>query len=98
MESSNVVFDDCRPKHDDHEEDVCEIDDLPLNECGETSSDVKSNQDEGDDLPLNRVPPLDSNELAHWARKLHDKDDIIGEFRKSVRSRRQIANQISYTC
>ena len=33
MESSNVVFDDCRPKHDD----------LPLKECGETSSGVKSN-------------------------------------------------------
>ena len=43
IESSNVVFDDCRPKYDDHEEDVCEIDDLPLKECGETSSGVKSN-------------------------------------------------------
>ena len=73
MESSNVVFDDCRPKHDDHEEDVCEIDDLSLKECGETSSDVKSNQDEEDNLPLNRVPPLNSNEPAHWVRKLHDK-------------------------
>ncbi|KAK0576593.1 hypothetical protein LWI29_020240 [Acer saccharum] len=79
MESSNVVLDDYRPKHDDHDEDVCEIDDLPLKESGETSSGVKSNQDEEDDLPLNRVPPLDSNEPAPWVRKLHDKDDIIGE-------------------
>ncbi|KAK0570633.1 hypothetical protein LWI29_004138 [Acer saccharum] len=102
MESSNVVFDDCRPKHDDHEEDVCEMDDLPLKESGETSSGVKSNQDEEDDLPLNRVPPLDSNEPAPWVRKLHDKDNIIGEVREVVRTRRQIANQIanqiSYSC
>ncbi|KAK0570630.1 hypothetical protein LWI29_004098 [Acer saccharum] len=98
MESSNVVFDDCRPKHDDHEEDVCEVYDLPLKESGETSSGVKSNQDEEDDLPLNRVPHLDSNEPAPWVRKLHDKDDIIGDVREGVRTRRQIANQISYTC
>ena len=44
------------------------------------------------------LPPLDSNEPAHWDKKLHDKDDIIGEVREGVRTRRQIANQISYTC
>ena len=93
-----MVFDDCRPKHDDHEEDVCDLDDLPLKASGETSSDVKSNHDEEDDLPLNRVPPLDSNEPAPWVRKLHDKDDIIGEISEGVRTRRQLANQISYTC
>ncbi|KAK4853849.1 hypothetical protein QYF36_015589 [Acer negundo] len=64
MESSNVVFDDCKPKHDDHEEDVSEIDDLLLKECSETSSGVKSNQNEEDDLPLNRVHHLDSSEPA----------------------------------
>ncbi|KAK4835283.1 hypothetical protein QYF36_007816 [Acer negundo] len=64
MESSNVVFDGFRPKHDNYEEDVCEIDDLPLKESGETSSGVKSNQDEDDDLPLNKVPNLDYNEPA----------------------------------
>ena len=74
------------------------MDDLPLKESSETSSGVKSNQDEEDDLPLNRVPPLDSNEPAPSVRKLHDKDDIIGEVREGVRTRRQIANQISYTC
>ncbi|KAI9191129.1 hypothetical protein LWI28_004008 [Acer negundo] len=68
------------------------------NESGETSSGVESNQYEKDDLPLNRVPPLDSNEPAPWVRKLRDKDDIIGDVREGVRTRRQIANQISYTC
>ena len=63
-----------------------------MKQCGETSSGVKSNQDEEDDLPLNRVPLLDSNEPAPWVRKLHDKDDIIGEVREGVRTGCQIAN------
>ena len=61
MESSNVVCNDCRPKHDDHEEDVCEMDDFPLKESGETSSGVKSNQDEEDDLPDRKSTRLNSS-------------------------------------
>ena len=41
---------------------------------------------------------MDSKEPAPWVRKLHDKEDIIREINEDVRTRRQMANLISYTC
>ena len=57
-----------------------------------------SNVVENDTQPLDRVPPLDSNEPAPWVRRLHNKDDVIGDVNRDVRTRQQIANLISFTC
>ena len=52
----------------------------------------------GDDntQPIDGVPLLNSKEPVPWVRQLHDKNDIIGEVNEGVRTRRQIANLISY--
>ncbi|KAK0575634.1 hypothetical protein LWI29_004177 [Acer saccharum] len=87
-----------KPKTNDYKEEVAIDDDSPLEKVVETLIVGTSNLDEEDTQPLNRVPFLNSNELAPWVRKLHDKDDIIGEVNEGVRTRHQIANLISYTC
>ena len=56
------------------------------------------NLDEEVTQPLDRVPLLDSNEPAPWVRRLHNKDDVIGDVNEGVRTRWQIANLISFTC
>ncbi|KAK4849470.1 hypothetical protein QYF36_025170 [Acer negundo] len=98
MESYNVVIDDTMLKSNDHEEEVAINDDSPLEKVMETSIVGTSNLDEEDTQPFDRVPLLNSNEHASWVRKLHDKGDIIVEVNEDVRTRRQIANLISYTC
>ncbi|KAI9162090.1 hypothetical protein LWI28_023723 [Acer negundo] len=97
MESSNVVIDDTRLKSNDHEEEVT-IDDDYLLEKVKTPNVGMSNLDVEATQPLDRVPFLNSNESAPWVRKLHDKDDIIGEINEGVRTRRQLSNLITYTC
>ena len=57
-----------------------------------------SNVNNDDTQPIDRVPLLNSKESAPWVRKLHDKEDIIGEVNEGVRTRRQLANLLSYTC
>jgi hypothetical protein len=57
-----------------------------------------SNVQNEDTQPIARVPLVDSKEPAPWVRKLHDKEDIIGEVNEGVRTRRQLANLLSYTC
>ncbi|KAK4859950.1 hypothetical protein QYF36_014804 [Acer negundo] len=79
MESSNVVIDDTRFKSNDHEKEVVIYDDSPLEKVVETPIVGTSNLDEDDTQPLGRVPLLNFNEPAPWVRKLHDRDDIIGE-------------------
>ncbi|KAK0588038.1 hypothetical protein LWI29_033242 [Acer saccharum] len=98
MESSNVVFDDTRLKSNDHEEEVIFSDDSPLEEVVVSPNVGTSNVNNNDTQPIDRVPLLDSKEPAPWVRKLHDKEDIIGEVKEGVRTRRQLANLISYTC
>ena len=41
---------------------------------------------------------MNSKELAPWVRHLHNKDDVIGDVNKGVRTRCQITNLTSYTC
>ena len=41
---------------------------------------------------------MDSNEPTPLVRRLHNKDDVIGDVNEGVRTRRQIANLISFTC
>ncbi|KAK0588363.1 hypothetical protein LWI29_000056 [Acer saccharum] len=98
MESSNVVFDDTRLKSNDHEEEVIFSDDSPLEEVVVSPNVGTSNVNNNDTQPIDRVPLLDSKEPAPWVRKLHDKEDIIGEVNEGVRTRRQLANLLSYTC
>ncbi|KAK0578805.1 hypothetical protein LWI29_016460 [Acer saccharum] len=98
MESSNVVFDDTRLKSNDHEEEVIFSDDSPLEEVVVSPNVGTSNVNNDGTQPIDRVPLLDSKEPAPWVRKLHDKEDIIGEVNEGVRTRRQLANLISYTC
>ncbi|KAK0594664.1 hypothetical protein LWI29_010466 [Acer saccharum] len=98
MESSNVVFDDTRLKSNDHEEEVIFSDDSPLEEVVVSPNVGTSNVNNNDTQPIDRVPLLNSKEPAPWVRKLHDKEDIIGEVNEGVRTRRQLANLISYTC
>ncbi|KAK0578635.1 hypothetical protein LWI29_013526 [Acer saccharum] len=78
--------------------EVVIVDDSPLEKVVETPFVGTSNLDEEDTQPLDRVLLLNFNEPAPWVRKLHDKNDIIGEMNEGVRTRRQIANLISYTC
>ncbi|KAK0572540.1 hypothetical protein LWI29_033180 [Acer saccharum] len=85
-------------KTNDHEEEVAIDDNSPLEKVVETPIVGTSNLDEEDTQPLNRVPLLNSDESAPWVRKLHDKDDIIGEVNEDVRTRHQTASLISYTC
>ncbi|KAK0583521.1 hypothetical protein LWI29_037786 [Acer saccharum] len=95
MESSNVVIDDTRLKSkNDEEEDVLE-DDSPLERVVVTPNVGTSNEVT---QPSTRVPNLDSNEPAPWVRRLHNKEDVIGDVNEGVRTRRQIANLISFTC
>ncbi|KAK0608504.1 hypothetical protein LWI29_031711 [Acer saccharum] len=98
MESSNVVFDDTRLKSNDHEEKVIFSDDSPLEEVVVSPNVGTSNVNNNDTQPIDRVPLLNSKKPAPWVRKLHDKEDIIGEVNEGVRTRRQLANLISYTC
>ncbi|KAK0573378.1 hypothetical protein LWI29_007216 [Acer saccharum] len=98
MESSNVVFDDTRLKSNDHEEEVIFSDDSPLEKVVVSPNVGTSNVNNDGTQPIDRVPLLDSKEPAPWVRKLHDKEDIIGEVNEGVRTRRQLANLISYTC
>jgi hypothetical protein len=98
MESSNVVFDDERLKSSNHEEEVIFSDDSPLEKVVVTPNVGTSNVVENDTQPIDRVPNLDSNEPAPWVRRLHNKDDVIGDVNEGVRTRRQIANLISFTC
>ncbi|KAK1564465.1 hypothetical protein Q3G72_003838 [Acer saccharum] len=98
MESSNVVFDDTRLKANDHEEEVIFSDGSLLEEVVVSPNVGTSNVNNNDTQPIDRVPLLDSKEPAPWVRKLHDKEDIIGEVNEGVRTRRQLANLISYTC
>ena len=98
MESSNVVFDDTRLKSNDHEEEVIFSDVSPLEKVVVSPNVGTSNVNNDDTQPIDRVPLLDSKEPAPWVRKLHDKEDIIGEVNEGVRTRRQLANLISYTC
>ncbi|KAI9153187.1 hypothetical protein LWI28_007432 [Acer negundo] len=73
-------------------------DDFPLEKVVETPNVRTSNLYVEVTQPIDRVPLLNSNEPTTWVRKLHDKEDIIREVNESVRTRRQIANLISYTC
>ncbi|KAK0594086.1 hypothetical protein LWI29_016031, partial [Acer saccharum] len=79
MESSNVVFDDTRLKSNDHEEEVIFSDDSPLKKVVVSPNVGTSNVNNDGTQPIDRVPLLDSKEPAPWVRKLHDKEDIIGE-------------------
>ncbi|KAI9161207.1 hypothetical protein LWI28_015428 [Acer negundo] len=72
MELSNVVVDDTRLKSNNHEEEISIVDDSPLENVVETLN-VKETQ------TIDRVPLLNSKEPVPWVRKLHDKEDIIGE-------------------
>ncbi|KAK0574928.1 hypothetical protein LWI29_031062 [Acer saccharum] len=98
MESSIVVFDNTRLKSNDHEEEVIFSDDSPLEKVVVSPNVGTSNVNNDGTQPIDRVPLLDSKEPAPWVRKLHDKEDIIGEVNEGVRTRRQLANLISYTC
>ncbi|KAI9192254.1 hypothetical protein LWI28_020071 [Acer negundo] len=98
MESSNVVFDDNRLKCSDHEGEVVIVDDSPSEKVMETPTDGRSNLEEEVVQLLDRVPLLNSKEPALWVRHLHNKNDVIGDMNGGVRTRRQIANLISYTC
>jgi hypothetical protein len=98
MESSNVVFDDERLKSSNHEEEVIFSNDSPLEKVDVTPNVGTSNVVDNDTQPIDRVPNLDSNEPAPWVRRLHNKDDVIGDVNEGVRTRRQIANLISFTC
>ena len=64
----------------------------------ETPNVGTSNGNNEDTQPLTRVPLLDSNEPTPWVRRLHNKEDVIGDVNEGVRTRRQIANLISFTC
>jgi hypothetical protein len=98
MESSNVVFDDERLKSSNHEEEVIFSNDSPLEKVDVTPIVGTSNVVDNDTQHSDRVPNLDSNEPAPWVRRLHNKDDVIGDVNEGVRTRRQIANLISFTC
>ena len=98
MESSNVVIDDTRLKSNDHEEEEVLDDDSPLERVVETPNVGTSNGNNEDTQPLTRVPLMDFNEPAPWVRRLHNKEDVIGDVNEGVRTRRQIANLISFTC
>ena len=98
MESSNVVFFDTRLKSNDHEEEVILGDDSPLEKVVVSPNVGTSNVNHDDTQPIDRVPLLNSKEPAPWVRQLHDKNDIIWEVNEGLRTRRQIANLISYTC
>ncbi|KAK0584122.1 hypothetical protein LWI29_007953 [Acer saccharum] len=74
------------------------IDDSPLEKVVVSPNVGTSNVNNDGTQPIDRVPLLDSKEPAPWVRKLHDKEDIIGEVNEGVRTRRQLANLISYTC
>ncbi|KAK0577509.1 hypothetical protein LWI29_034213 [Acer saccharum] len=95
MESSNVIIDDTRLKSKDHEEEDVLEDDSPLERVVVTPNVGTSNEVT---QPSTRVPNLDSNEPAPWVRRLHNKEDVIGDVNEGVRTRRQIANLISFTC
>ena len=82
MESSNVVFDDERLKTIDHEEEITRDDNSPLEKVVVTLNVETPNLDKEVTQLLVRVPLLDSNEPAPWVRKLHNKDDIIGDVNK----------------
>ena len=88
MESSNVVFDDTRLKSNDHEEEVICGNDSPLEKVVVTPNVGMSNINNDDTQPIDRVPLLNSKEPAPWVKKLHDKEDIIGEVNEGVRTRR----------
>ncbi|KAK0597388.1 hypothetical protein LWI29_024823 [Acer saccharum] len=75
-----------------------QIDDSPLEKVVVSPNVGTSNVNNDGTQPIDRVPLLDSKEPAPWVRKLHDKEDIIGEVNEGVRTRRQLANLISYTC
>ncbi|KAK0591893.1 hypothetical protein LWI29_009888 [Acer saccharum] len=92
MESSNVIIDDTRLKSNDHEEEEILDDDSPLERVVVTPNVGTSNEVT---QPIIRVPNLDSNEPAPWVRRLHNKEDVIGDVNEGVRTRRQIANLIS---
>ncbi|KAK0580561.1 hypothetical protein LWI29_003475 [Acer saccharum] len=98
MESSNVVIDDTRLKSNDHEEEDILDDDSPLERVMETPNVGTSNGNNEDTQPLTRVPLMDSNEPAPWVRRLHNKEDVIGDVNEGVRTRCHIANLISFTC
>ncbi|KAK0575374.1 hypothetical protein LWI29_038069 [Acer saccharum] len=98
MESSNVVIDDTRLKFNDHEEEEVLEDDSLLERVVVTPNVETSNDNNDVTQPITRVPLLDSNEPAPWIRRLHNKEDVIGDVNEGVRTRRQIANLISFTC
>ncbi|KAK0603399.1 hypothetical protein LWI29_004559 [Acer saccharum] len=98
MESSNVVIDDTRLKSNDHEEEDVLEDDSPLERVVVTPNVGTSNDNNEVTQPITRVSLLDSNEPAPWVRRLHNKEDVIGDVNEGVRTRRQIANLISFTC
>src|SRR5579862_3666490 len=98
MKSSNVVFDDTRLKSNDHKEEVIFRNDSPLEKVVVTPNVGMSTVNNDDTQPIDRVHLLNSKEPAPWVRKLHDKDDFIGEVNECVRTRHQLANLLSYTC
>ncbi|KAK0594196.1 hypothetical protein LWI29_015419 [Acer saccharum] len=65
----------------DEEEDVLE-DDSPLERVVVTPNVGTSNEVT---QPSTRVPNLDSNEPAPWVRRLHNKEDVIGDVNEGVR-------------
>ena len=98
MELSNVVIDDTRLKSTNHEKEVIFGDDSPLEKVGVSPNVGTSNVVDNDTQPIDRVPNLDSNEPAPWVRRLHNKDDVIGDVNEGVKTRHQLANLISFTC
>ncbi|KAL5849177.1 hypothetical protein ACOSQ4_007190 [Xanthoceras sorbifolium] len=84
MESSNVVVDDAGIVSNIDDEYVVEN-----SECAGLDSNVK--EEETEEMP-NQTDP------APWVRRSHKKDDIIGDVSEGVRTRRQLANQVSYVC
>ena len=98
MESSNVVIDDTRLKSNNYEDEVVLDDDSPLERVVVTPNVGTSNDNNEVTQPITRVPLLDSNEPTTWVRRLHNKEDVIGDVNEGVRTRHQIANLISYTC
>ena len=98
MESSNVIFDDERLKTIDHEEEITRVDDSTLEKVVVTPNVDTPNLDKEVTQPLDKVPLLDSNEPTPWVRRINNKDDVIGDMNEGVRTIRQIANLISFTC
>ncbi|KAL5773493.1 hypothetical protein ACOSP7_013080 [Xanthoceras sorbifolium] len=82
MESSNVVVDDVRIVSNIDDEYVVEN-----SKCAGLDSNVK--EEEIEEMP-NQTDP------APWVRRSHKKDDIIEDVSEGVRTRRQLANQVSY--